>query len=245
VIEKAAPEVVRAVERGELAVTAAAELAQKLPPKEQCAVLERAKGKTGAVRAYIRQHEREELGKKLNAEPVPAPKGPFRVIVADPPWPYETRNEDGSHRGVTPYPPMSIEAICMLGIEEIAHDDAVLWLWTTNQFLDEAFDVCRAWGFRQKSILTWVKDRVGLGNWLRNQTEHALLCVRGNPTITLTNQTTILQGPVREHSRKPDSFYELVESLCPGSKVELYAREPRKGWARWGAETEKFAGAAE
>ncbi|MGA2513319.1 MAG: MT-A70 family methyltransferase, partial [Candidatus Limnocylindrales bacterium] len=91
-------------------------------------------------------------------------------------------------------------------------------------------------GFEPKTILTWAKDRMGTGDWLRGQTEHCLMCVRGHPTVTLTNQTTLLHGPMREHSRKPDEFFTLVESLCPGSKLELFAREARPGWAAWGAE---------
>jgi N6-adenosine-specific RNA methylase IME4 len=104
----------------------------------------------------------------------------------------------------------------------------------------EAFACLDVWGFQQKTILTWVKDRMGAGNWLRGQTEHCILAVRGNPAITLTNQTTALGAPVREHSRKPDEFFDLVDSLCPGSKIELFARERRDGWATWGAEEAMF-----
>jgi hypothetical protein len=92
------------------------------------------------------------------------------------------------------------------------------------------------------AILTWVKDRFGTGDWLRGQTEHCLLCVRGRPMVTLSNQSTVLFGPVREHSRKPDEFYALVEALCPGPKVELFARTSREGWACHGNETERFPG---
>ena len=97
------------------------------------------------------------------------------------------------------------------------------------------------WGFRHKTVLTWVKDRVGLGDWLRGQTEHCLLATRGRPVVTLSGQTTVLRGAVREHSRKPEEFYRLVESLCPGSKVELFARAPRPGWAAHGDEVSRFA----
>jgi N6-adenosine-specific RNA methylase IME4 len=90
-------------------------------------------------------------------------------------------------------------------------------------------------------MLTWAKDRMGTGEWLRGQTEHCLLAVKGRPVITLTNQTTVIQGPVREHSRKPDDFYTLVESLCPGSKVEFFARSQRAGWVAHGDQTELFA----
>jgi N6-adenosine-specific RNA methylase IME4 len=240
-LKKAAPEVVRALERGEVAVSAAAELAE-LPKTVQKTILEKSKGKSGTIRAHIRQHERIELGKKLDAEPMPSPKGPFHVIVADPAWKYDTRDEDASHRGVTPYPTMSTEQICMLPVAELAHDDAILFLWYTNQHPKDALDVAIAWGFTQKGIGTWVKPKIGLGRILRNRTEHFYICTRGNPTlIPPGNLSTVIEGPVREHSRKPDSFYELVEAIAPGSKVELFAREPRKGWARWGAESEKFA----
>lgn len=251
VVEKAAPEVVRAVDSGKIAVSAAAELA-KLEPKVQRELLERSKGKPGTVRALVRHHEREEQAKKLNAEAAKAPavvtsKSTYRVLVADPPWKYDLRDSDASHRGVTPYATMATEAICMLTVggrpvSELGHRDSVLWLWTTNQHMDDAFDVARSWEYTPKAILTWVKNKIGLGHYLRNQTEHCLLCTRGSPTITLTNQSTVLTAPVREHSRKPDEFYTLVEELCPGSKLELFARTPREGWVRWGAESEKFQG---
>ena len=139
----------------------------------------------------------------------------YRVIVADPPWPYEKRDEDPSHRGVLPYTTMSIEDICAIPVFSIAHDDCILWLWVTNHHMREAFQVLDAWGFEQKTILTWVKDRMGMGDWLRGQTEHAIMATRGKPIVTLTNQTTVLYAPARGHSVKPTEFYELVETLCP------------------------------
>lgn len=178
---------------------------------------------------------------RVRAEPAPLPEGPFRVIVADPPWQYDKRAEDATHRGANPYPSMTTDQICALPVGARAHDDAVLWLWTTNAFMRDAFRVLDAWGFKEKTILTWVKDRMGMGDWLRGQTEHCLMAVRGKPVVTLTNQTTVLDARLREHSRKPDEFYALVEKLCHGSKLEIFAREARAGWDVWGAETAKFA----
>lgn len=172
------------------------------------------------------------------------PAGKFHVIAADPPWAYESRADDSTHRAANPYPSMSIDEIKDMEVADRAHDNCVLWLWTTNAFIVQAHSVAAAWGFRVKTILTWAKDRMGTGDWLRGQTEHCLMCVRGNPVVTLTNQTTLLRGPMREHSRKPDSFYELVESLCPGSKCELFSRENREGWTAFGAEVGKFNAAA-
>ena len=131
---------------------------------------------------------------------------------------------------------MSIEQIKALPVASIAHDDCVLWLWTTNHHMEEAFGVLRAWGFEYKTNLTWVKSSMGTGDWLRGQTEQCFLAVRGKPTTVLTNQTTVVEGPRREHSRKPDEFYSLVESLCPGSKAELFQRYPREGWCGHGDE---------
>ena len=76
----------------------------------------------------------------------------------------------------------------------------------------------RAWGFTYKTTLTWAKPHMGMGSWLRGQTEHALLAVRGQPAVHLTNQTTLLEAPADAHSRKPDRFFDLVESLCPAPR---------------------------
>jgi len=184
----------------------------------------------------VKNAQRQRHAAEIAAEPPPLPSGPFRVIVADPPWMYGSRANDPTHRARNPYPDMSVEDICALPVADLAADDCVLWLWTTNAHMREAFEVLDAWGFEQKTILTWVKDRMGTGDWLRGQTEHCLLATRGRPAILLTNQTTVLHGPLREHSRKPDEFYALVEALCPGSKVELFSRQAREGWVAHGSE---------
>lgn len=189
---------------------------------------------TGKVNGVFKQMQRLEQAAQIAAEPPPLPTGPFRVIVADPPWPYASRAEDVTHRASNPYPSMTIDEIKALPVRELADQNAILWLWTTNAHLPEAFAVVRAWGFEHKTVLTWVKDRMGTGDWLRGQTEHCIMAVRGKPVVTLTNQTTVIHGPLREHSRKPDEFYALVEGLCPGSKLELFSRQQRDGWTAHG-----------
>jgi ParB/RepB/Spo0J family partition protein len=188
--------------------------------------------RTGRVNGPHRRLQVAIKAAVIKREPPPLPgNGPYRVIVADPPWPYEKLQENPSRRGIYPYPPMSIADICALDVKSIAHGDSVLWLWTTNHHLREAFAVLDAWGFQQKQILTWVKDKMGRGDWLRGQTEHALMAVRGEPVVTLTNQTTVLHAPTREHSRKPEEFYALVESLCPAPRYcELFSRQQRERW---------------
>src|SRR5512132_2301430 len=123
---------------------------------------------------------------------------------------------------------MGIDEIRALPVANLAHAD---WLWTTNAHMREAFGVLEAWSFQHKTILTWLKNRIGTGDWLRGQTEHCLLAVRGKPVVQLSNQTTVLQAPAGEHSSKPQAFYDLVESLCPAPRYcERFQRRPRPNW---------------
>lgn len=161
------------------------------------------------------------------------PEGKYPVIVVDPAWKYEDKLE-GVEREL-PYPTMSIFEIKALQIP--AADDCVLWLWVTNAHMRQAFEVLDAWGFEPKTILTWAKDKIGLGRWLRGQTEHCILATRGSPTVTLSAQSTILSAPRLSNSEKPPEFFALVESLCPaGPKLEMFAREHRQGWVTSGSE---------
>lgn len=195
-------------------------------------------GRVDGVHKKVRNIKKAEA---ISAEPPAFPTGPFRVVVADPPWRYDVRSEDPSHSGALPYPSMATAEICALPVADLAYDDAVLWLWTTNAHMPDAFEVVKAWGFEYKTILTWAKPSIGTGNWLRGQTEHVLLAVRGHPTILLSNQSTLLSAPKGQHSEKPDAFFDLVEHLCPGSKLELFARRPREGWAVFGDEVRASA----
>lgn len=195
--------------------------------------------RTGRVDGPFKRLKVARQAEEIRKEPPGLPgKGPYRVIVADPPWPYELRKEDPSHRATHPYPQQSIADICKLDIGSIAHGDCILWLWTTNHHMREAFGVLDAWGFQHKTILTWAKDRMGTGDWLRGQTEHCLMAVRGSPIVHLTNQTTLLHGPLRENSRKPDEFYDFVERLCPAPRyATLYHRGvTRSNWDGHGDE---------
>jgi N6-adenosine-specific RNA methylase IME4/ParB-like chromosome segregation protein Spo0J len=233
--------VVTAVRAGKIAVDDAVKIVS-LPAEKQASLLATVEsGAAKTLKEALAKSVKADVVAGLAAEPTPLPAGPFRIIVADPPWRYEKRADDATHRGANPYPDMSTEEICALPVGGIAHDDSILWLWTTNAFMRDAFRVLDAWGFQERTILTWVKNRMGTGDWLRGKTEHCILAIRGKPTVTLTNQTTELAAAMREHSRKPDEFYALVEALCPGSKIELFAREARTGWSAWGAEPDKFA----
>ena len=194
--------------------------------------------RTGRVAGAYRELKIAQEAEKIRHETQPLPSGPFRIGVIDPPWKFE-EGYRLSRLGVTPYPTMSVEEIMAIPVPEIMHQDSVLWMWATNRHLagGEAGQVLKHWGFRPVTILTWGKERVGTGVWLRGQTEHAILAVRGKPIQPLKPESTLLRAPCTgTHSTKPDAFYRLVERLCPGSKVEIFARRPRPGWTTWGSE---------
>lgn len=194
----------------------------------------------------IKRKARDEVARRLDTNAPEMPEGPWDVICADPAWRYLKRAGDSTHRNRAgmEYPDMTVEEICALPVKDLAAEDCVLWLWAPNAFIVDgsAVEVLEAWGFVGKTMLTWAKDRVGVGDWLRGATEHCIMAVRGHPTVTLTNQSTLLPAPVRDHSRKPVEFWALVDSLCHGKKLEMFARDgARNGWTMWGAEVDKFA----
>jgi N6-adenosine-specific RNA methylase IME4 len=157
----------------------------------------------------------------------------------------EVRQEDPTHRATHPYPTMSIKQICAVDVASIAHEDCIIFLWTTNHHMRHAYTVLDAWGFTDKTILTSVKDKFGTGDWLRGQTEHAIMAVRGEPIVQLTNQSTVLFGPMRANSQKPEEFYAFVEKLCPAPLyAELFSRQPHDKWDGHGDEARKPAAAA-
>ena len=169
----------------------------------------------------------------------PLPEGKFRVIAIDPPWQYGTTYNPDNRRVGAPYHEMSFEQLAALEIP--AADDSILWLWTTNAFMREALELSEIWQFEQKSILTWFKERTGVGYWLRGETEHCLLCTRGE-THKLSDEafTTHLKVKSTNHSAKPNEFYTVVESLCGEASeethLEMFARKKRQNWKTWGNE---------
>jgi N6-adenosine-specific RNA methylase IME4/ParB-like chromosome segregation protein Spo0J len=215
------------IERAEAVVEAAEE-----EPEEYGYLVEQM-DRCGKVAGAYRKLEVLKQAKQLDAAPAELPTGPFQVIVADPPWRYESG-------GNLPYPTMTIDEIKAMPIQDIADENAILWLWATNAHLRVAFDVAVAWGFEYKTLLTWVKDRMGTGDWLRGQTEHCLFATRGKPVFLNGSRTTILTAARREHSRKPEEFYRLVEATCPGGKVELFCRQQREDWQAYGNDISRF-----
>jgi N6-adenosine-specific RNA methylase IME4 len=163
-------------------------------------------------------------------------QAPYSTIVADPPWRY-ARPSATKADATRLYATMDLATIEAMPVAEIAATDCHLWLWGTNALMEEAHRVVRAWGFRPLTIVTWCKlGKPGVGHYLRNTTEHAILASRG-AAMTPANKpiSTWFQWPrCGRHSVKPGGFYDLVERVSPGPFVELFARQPRLGWDSWG-----------
>lgn len=180
----------------------------------------------------------------------PWPTGPFKTILADPPWRFTQALTSSKTRGGLRYSSLSDGEILALPVGELAATDSILLLWTTNAHLPLAFDCVRAWGFEYRSTLTWGKvtaDRrphLGLGYWLRGATEHALLATRGRPRSRFTGPhgatgkswSTLLLAPRSAHSEKPAQSYAMLEDIGEAPRIELFARSHREGWTAWGDE---------
>jgi N6-adenosine-specific RNA methylase IME4 len=163
----------------------------------------------------------------------------FPTIYADPPWPYSNRAARGAAE--KHYRTLSMDAIRAEPIRDLAADQAHLHLWTTNAFLHEAFDVIRAWGFRYKSCLIWIKPQLGMGNYWRVSHEYLLLGVRGGLLFRDRTCRSWLLARRSVHSRKPFAFRALVEQVSPGPYLELYGREehPSTDWTIYGNQVER------
>ena len=164
----------------------------------------------------------------------PPPKGKFNLVLADPPWQYDYSKSD-SRKIENQYPTMELEDICALEVP--THDDCVLFLWATSPKLTEAMEVVTSWGFTYRTCMVWRKDKIGMGYYARQQHELLLICTTGSPRSPeeSTRPASVVDAPREEHSRKPEVFYELIESMYPkAKKVEMFCREPRKGWKAWG-----------
>lgn len=175
----------------------------------------------------------------------------FRTILADPPWQFQNRTGKVApeHKRLNRYPTMDLQAICDLPVAEVAQDTAHLYMWVPNALLPEGLEVMKAWGFNYKSNLIWHKirkdggsDGRGVGFYFRNVTEILLFGTRGKNARTEPpgrSQVNMIQTRKREHSRKPDEQYDLVEACSTGPYLELFARGERPGWAVWGNQADE------
>ncbi len=171
----------------------------------------------------------------------------YETVLADPPWRFENRTGKMApeHRRLARYDTMTLTDIAALPVAQVATEGAHLYLWVPNALLAEGLEVMRAWGFTYKTNLVWYKTRKdggpdgrGVGFYFRNVTELVLFGVRGfrRTLAPGRRQVNLFAERKREHSRKPEHLYEIIEACSPGPYLELFARHPREGWHQWGDE---------
>ncbi|WP_374275340.1 MT-A70 family methyltransferase [Brevundimonas sp.] len=175
----------------------------------------------------------------------------FRTILADPPWQFQNRTGKVApeHKRLNRYSTMTLDDICGLPVADVADSPAHLYMWVPNALLPEGLKVMEAWGFQYKSNLVWHKirkdggsDGRGVGFYFRNVTELILFGTRGKNARTEApgrSQVNMIQTRKREHSRKPDEQYELIEQCSQGPYLELFARGERPKWAVWGNQADE------
>jgi N6-adenosine-specific RNA methylase IME4 len=218
----------------------------------------KAKLRTGEVsinQAYkeIKKEEKIDERKKdierqlfdIESGNLPELLGKYEVIAIDPPWAYEEKGglsltdyNPETTRGATPYPTMKVSEIKEINLP--LTDNAVLFLWTTHAFLKDAFEILEHWELKYKATLVWDKERMGMGRTIRLQCEFCLIAFKGNPIFNGSSERDIIREARREHSRKPDAFYQYVERSTIGRKLEYFSREKRTNWEIYGNEVEKF-----
>jgi N6-adenosine-specific RNA methylase IME4/uncharacterized ParB-like nuclease family protein len=165
----------------------------------------------------------------------------YPVILADPPWFFQAYTSDEANHRAPEYPTMTLDEICALPMRDLACDPAILFLWVTSAHLRLAFDVVEAWGFSYSTCAVWCKSDCapGLGHFVRQQHETLLIARRGDfPTPPPSARpSSVITAPRREHSRKPDEVYAIIEAMYPDlPRLELFARKARPGWDVWGNE---------
>jgi len=240
VLEHGIRELQEAVDRGRVAVHVAEKAARESTEAQAKFLAAVAAGRT--FQSWQNNHARKKRAAELAATTtaMPVGKGRWPVILADPPSDFavyaldKQRSHPANH-----YPVMPLDEIKALPVAKLAFKDCVLFLWTTVPLLREAFEVLDAWGFEYKSGLVWDKENPGTGYWVRGQHELLLIATRDSPPLPSTENVpaSVIRERRREHSRKPEASYVLIEKMFPNlPKLELFARRKRPGWDVWGNE---------
>lgn len=248
VLREGTPELVQAVEQGQVAVSTAALIAEA-PAHEQKEIV--AKGEkeilkaAKEIRAQKEEIRREERINKIadiskNNLPLENGIGLFPVIYCDPAWQYSAHS-DPADDIENHYPTMPLSEIMALPLQDIATPDAILFLWATSPLLEDALKVISAWGFTYKTSAVWDKEIMGMGYYFRIQHELLLVATKGQMPSPSPGArvSSVIREKKTEHSKKPNRVYEIIEAMYPGlPKLEMFARASREGWRSWGNQSE-------
>jgi len=243
VLDRGSPELVAAVQRGQVSVSAASDVSElphyrqsEIVAKGEKEILEAAR-QIRSARSEVRREERvARVADMSNPTPGLPTAERYPVIYADPPWRYEYA-ESSTREIENHYPTMDLDAICNLPVADMATDDAVLFLWATSPKLAEAMRVVESWGFTYRTCAVWAKPQIGMGYYFRQQHELLLVATRGSipAPSPATRPGSVFTADRTKHSAKPAEFAGFIEAMYPTlPKIELFCRSPRDGWAVWG-----------
>ena len=180
-----------------------------------------------------RKQEIEKQIEQIESGKIKLPKGKYEVIIIDPPWPYGSKYDKNGFRSTSPYPEMLFDEI--KDIDLPYSENCVLFLWTTHKFIWDAKKLLDIWNFEYRNILIWDKEKMGIGKLFRMQCEFCLVGIKGKPILNNDNTIRdIIRETRREHSRKPEAFYNMINELCIGRKLDYFAREKRNGFDNFG-----------
>jgi N6-adenosine-specific RNA methylase IME4 len=201
-----------------------------------------------AIRQEIERKKRIPVIDAMRANnPTFDTRGPVSIILADPPWRYSDDPYGRTGRAIeAKYPTMPTDKICALSVSRRAREDAILFLWATSPKLPDALKVIEAWGFRYVTQMVWVKDKWGLGAYVRQQHELLLIAKRGKglPLPKGKNRpSSVIHAKRRKHSAKPFIVHKLIEQMYPeyeNDRLEMFARKARRGWLAWGNQAPKI-----
>lgn len=249
ILDKGADELKEAVERGEVSLFAAADVAT-LPKPQQVEIVARGEKEILKAAKQIRAEKAEVRKAELAIVKERAPSLPteaYDVIVIDPPWDMQKIERDVRPNQVAfDYPTMSEEELSEFDVPSISADDCHLFCWTTHKFLPSALRLVEAWGFRYVMTMVWHKpggfQPIGLPQY---NCEFAIYARKGSPSFVDTKAFfACFEAPRREHSRKPDEFYDVIRRVTGGRRIDVFSRENRDGFEQFGNEADKFSGAA-
>lgn len=190
------------------------------------------------VKKQEREAEIQEQREAIESGNAELPEGLYEVVCMDPPWAYGRAYDPETSRVANPYPEMAQAELLVM--DPPFADDAVLFLWTTHQFMWDAKALMDHWGFAYKATMVWDKEKMGMGAWFRMQCEFCLMGIKGKPIWQNTTWRDVIREPRRQHSRKPEAFYRMVEECTVGRRLEMFSREQREGWGAHGNDTSKF-----
>lgn len=245
--DEGAPELVRAVESGRVSVSTAATIAEA-PKAKQVEIVARGEAEILEAAKQIRSEKavtRRAAMAEVRAMAPPLPLGKFECIVIDPPWEMQKIERDVRPNQVAfEYPTMTADELAAFDVAGISADDCHLFCWTTHKHLPLAIDLLHTWGFRYVCAMVWHKpggfQPIGLPQY---NCEFVLYARRGSPSFIDTKAfPCCFNAPRKEHSRKPDEFYDVIRRVTQGPRIDVFSRESREGFTTFGNEAGKFDG---